>query len=86
MTFFILVILVTAAAFSGGVMVAAWEQRRERAQRRKFEATLTASERQQWRSFKGAGGAWHEFAARIRAERKRDIHVGGLPRRTFLRQ
>jgi len=80
MTFSILVILVIAACFAAGVRVAAWEQRRERAQRRKFEATLTAVERQQWRNFKTAGGEWHEFAKLISAERKRDIHVGGLPR------
>ena len=80
MTFSILVILVTAAAFASGVMVAAWEQRRETAERRKFEATLTPVERQQWRNFKTAGGAWHEFADLISAERKRDLHVGGSTR------
>jgi hypothetical protein len=67
-----LIIPVIAGAVAAGVMVAAWEQRRERMERRKFEATLTAVERQRWRTFRTSGGTWHKFADRLSAERKRE--------------
>ena len=78
MSFSVLAITVSAATLAVGVIVeAAWQQRRERAERRSFEESLTAAERQRWRNFETAGGAWHEFADLLNAERGRDA---GFPR------
>ena len=76
MKFSMLVIPVTVVAFTAGAMLAAWDQRRERAQRRKLEATLTAVERQQWRDFQRSGGAWDQFVRLITAERKQARRTG----------
>ena len=64
----------------GVIIEAAWQQRREAIERRKFEETLTAAERERWRRFQMEGGVWPEFSDLIKAEREREVHLVGLPR------
>jgi hypothetical protein len=70
MSLLILAIAAGAATFAIVVIAeAAWQQRRENAQRQQFELALTAAQRLRWRNFEAAGGVWREFADLLQTER-----------------